>query len=382
MSGDNTNNAVGDAADNAADNELATTMGFAKFASKATQYRGQHGRRWNGSLGRRPESWNKPESHVSSGMPGRSAAAPSAAPAPELPPPPMSKPSASTLATRERDRYAAAPDSAGGDPKHKPRKNKTRKERMEAHKAKTPVPGVPGGLNDTTNRRPQRGNMPGGQYPVMRRHEGEEGGVTINPRDNQKAQKAINIPKETKVSAITPNKIAGQPLDMEGLGALLFPKDQDSVAKAGTDKKSDIDNSQNNEVPQKEAEGISKPDTREVKKEELEAAPPLNKWSPIFPVGGPRPILKPLDDGSNEASKRTNYIDEQGNYHAPNGTIMTRELLNMFANGKLRNSLGDRVYFMPSFLDDIPPKGQKPVKLAPTPYRIFYDPKELEKAQC
>lgn len=94
------------------------------------------------------------------------------------------------------------------------------------------------------------------------------------------------------------------------------------------------------------------------------------------------PILKPLDDGSNEASKRTNYIDEQGNYHAPNGTIMTRELLNMFANGKLRNSLGDRVYFMPSFLDDIPPKGQKPVKLAPTPYRIFYDPKELEKAQC
>ncbi|KAF3491200.1 vesicle-fusing ATPase [Arthroderma uncinatum] len=351
-----------DNTDDASNKEVAAVMGFSQFSSKATQNKRPRGRRGKQYLNGKIDSLITPESSSSSismeTFMQRFAALTSAEPASSKL---KSAPDAATV-----EETASTPDTVpgtvpasdiAGEPKRKFRKAKTWKEKREAAKireeANKEIKSASentGEQKDKANQRPQRRKMGEIQRAPMKQRDWGYGAMAASGAHN-KDQKAADVcegRKAVEEKAFKINAFEGN----EGTGTKL-PKGENL-----------------------------KNVTPEDRKEEPAAAPPLDKWSPIFPSGGPRPIPEPVDDKTPDGQpRRTNYIDEQGNYHAPNGTIMSPELLEMFASGQIRNSFGDRVYFMPSFLEDNPPKGQEPVVLPPTPYRIFYDPKDLEKTE-
>ncbi|EFQ97861.1 hypothetical protein MGYG_00900 [Nannizzia gypsea CBS 118893] len=349
-----------------------------RFYSRSTQHKGQYGRHWDSE--KQPETFNSPGMLNTFAVTRPPA---SSLPNPAAPPfTPAPRGWAPTPNTAGR-----APDSSVGveterDNKRKGRKYKFKKERNNVTTANTPVSDTPGGLRDTTNRRPQRRNFPGPRNPGMRRRDEVDGNSAV-PRAGRDEPKAVETPQTGRSPATTAKEdiaVNEQSVDAEEITALPLYKEKD-VEAVETSQDSDGPAPRDIEVsPPKEAEDPSKPSS-EPAEEEAEAAPPLTKWSPIFPPGGPRPTPapKPTGDGAaNGLPKRTNYIDKRGNYHAPNGTIMSPELLKMFSAGKIRNSLGDTVYFMPSFIAKYPPVGQQPYRLASTPSRIFYDPRDLK----
>ncbi|GBF62243.1 hypothetical protein TMEN_4781 [Trichophyton mentagrophytes] len=376
---DNTNSAAGtnDATESAAPAAPAAPAGSStRFYSKYAQNKGQYGRRWDSSE-------SKLETSGPPGMlntfPGPRPATPPAASRPNPAAPPF------TPAPRRwgPSPAAGAPGSSsagvdtGKDYKRKGRKFKPKKERNNGTPANTPVPDTPDGLKDTTNRRPQRRNMPGTRNPGTRRRD-EEGGRSTAPRANRDEPTAVETPANDKTPAIPAqedNAVKEQPVGAEEPKAMTPPKEED-VKPAEVSQVSNAPVPKDVEVsPPKEAEDTPKPASEPAEEEAEAVPPPLTKWSPIFPPGGPRPTPA----ASGEKPKRTNYVDAKGNYHAPNGTIMSAELLKLFAIGKICNSLGDKVYFMPSFIENHPPEGQKPYALAGTPSRIFYDPRDFKK---
>ncbi|OAL75071.1 hypothetical protein A7D00_0669 [Trichophyton violaceum] len=354
-----------------------------RFYSKHAQNKGQYGRRWDSSESKLETSG--PPGALNS-FPGPRPAAPAAPPAASRPNPaappftPAPRKWGPSPAAGASGSSSAGADT-GKDYKRKNRKFKPRKERKDGTPTNTPVSDAPDGLKDTTNRRPQRRNMPGTRNPGMRRRN-EEGGRSATPGANQDEPTVVEAPANDKTPAVPAqedNAVKEQPVGTEEPKAMTPPKEEDAKP-VEVNQASDAPVPKDVEVsPPKDAEDTPKP-ASEPAEEKAEAVPSLIKWSPIFPPGGPRPTPALNDGASGDQPKRTNYVDANGNYHAPNGTIMSAELLKLFATGKIRNSLGDKVYFMPSFIENHPPEGQQPYPLAGTPSRIFYDPRDFKKA--
>ncbi|KAK2855742.1 hypothetical protein FQN49_004884 [Arthroderma sp. PD_2] len=336
-------------AGDATDKGTTATVGSPQFVSKATQTKQQDGD-GDDSLSKKTDSLIESEgspSSVAIKVPeDRSETLTSAKPeSPKLESADSVSATVDETTTAPAPAPGTTPDTApasdpAGNASDKETKRKFRRwkdwkaRKNEENKDNKPVEKTTGELKDTTNRNRQKRKMTGARNKMKRRNE-EDGAA---------------------------------------------PTDTPESSKVAEGNKSDIKTSEGKEDSLKGED--YKTATPENLKEDAAPPLPLDKWAPIFPPGCPRPIREPVDDEtSNGLPRRTNYIDEKGNYHAPNGTVMSPELLAMFASGKIRNSFGDRVIFMPSFLEDIPAKGQKPVVLPPTPYYIFYDPKDLEKAE-
>lgn len=226
---DNTNSAAGTNAATEPAMPAAPAGSSTRFYSKYAQNK-QHGRRWDSS-----------ESKLeTSGPPGALNAFPGPRPAAPAPPPAASRPNpAAPPFTPAPRRWgpgpaAGAPGTSsagvdtGKDSKRKGRKFKPKKERNHGTPANTPVSDTPDGLKDTTNRRPQRRNMPGTRNPGTRRRD-EEGGRSAAPRANRDETTVVEAPANDKTPAIPAqedNAVKEQPVGADETKAMTPPKEE------------------------------------------------------------------------------------------------------------------------------------------------------------